>query len=213
MINCADADRTVSSWEVTGEAKDADRQAFLEHLSVCPECSRRAGALMPLLRRDTGEREALRIVRAVPAGATDRVMEALPDARVRLSRFEGVRAPSLVAVAAVLLLFVAGGLVAYRAGRSRGGEPAGGLLVVRFELAAPEARSVFLAGDFTNWQEGSLALTDKDGDGLWEATVRLHKGRAYSYNFLVDGEVWIVDPRASVNVDDGFGGLSSVIVL
>jgi len=150
---------------------------------------------------------------AVPAGASDRVMQAMAGTRLRTPRFGGPRGASLVAVAAVLLLFVAGGLIAYRAGRARGGESAGGAMVVRFELAAPEARSVFLVGDFTDWQESGLALTDGDGDGLWEAAVRLRKGRAYAYNFLIDGEQWIVDPRASVNVDDGFGGLSSVIVL
>lgn len=213
MKDCASADRIVSSWVETGEMSESDRLALLEHLSVCPECSGSEGALMPLLYRDAGEREALRVMHAVPAGASDRVMQAMAGTRLRTPRFGGPRGASLVAVAAVLLLFVAGGLIAYRAGRARGGESAGGAMVVRFELAAPEARSVFLVGDFTDWQESGLALTDGDGDGLWEAAVRLRKGRAYAYNFLIDGEQWIVDPRASVNVDDGFGGLSSVIVL
>jgi len=86
-------------------------------------------------------------------------------------------------------------------------------LVVRFELAAPEAKSVQLAGDFTDWKSRALPLADKDNDGVWTVTVPLNQNRVYTYNFLINGKRWITDPKAPVTVDDGFGGESSVLNL
>jgi hypothetical protein len=83
---------------------------------------------------------------------------------------------------------------------------------VRFVLEAPGARSVFLAGDFSSWDPEGLPLRKASGD-LWERTVRLRRGRSYSYNFIVDGTSWVVDPAAPERIDDGFGGESALIRL
>lgn len=83
---------------------------------------------------------------------------------------------------------------------------------VRFVLEAPGARSVFLAGDFSSWDPEGLPLRKSPG-GRWERTVRLRRGRAYSYNFVVDGTSWVVDPAAPERIDDGFGGESALIRL
>lgn len=83
---------------------------------------------------------------------------------------------------------------------------------VRFVLEAPGARSVYLAGDFSSWDPQGLPLRKTPG-GLWERSIRLRRGRAYSYNFIVDGTVWIVDPAAPERIDDGFGGQSALIRL
>ncbi|GAB1483403.1 hypothetical protein MASR2M78_22190 [Treponema sp.] len=85
-------------------------------------------------------------------------------------------------------------------------------VAVRFVLEADSAQSVYLAGDFSSWKSEDLALR-KNKDGLWERTVRLRKGQSYTYNFLVDGSSWVVDPAASERVDDGFGGESALIRL
>jgi 1,4-alpha-glucan branching enzyme len=86
-------------------------------------------------------------------------------------------------------------------------------VVVRFELALPEARSVALVGSFTSWDITRLPMAVSKGDGTWQVSVRLTKGLIYTYNFVVDGRRWITDPNASGQVDDGFGGHSSVIRL
>ncbi len=99
-------------------------------------------------------------------------------------------------------------------------EEASGALVERDEAGTSDralvitlrpgpATHVRLVGDFNGWQEDGLALTDADGDGLWTVTLDVAPGR-YSYRILVDGERWVSDPGADVQVDDGFGGIDSV---
>ena len=76
-----------------------------------------------------------------------------------------------------------------------------------FGYTAPEAGSVLLMGDFTNWQEKPIALA-KGPDGLWLITVTLPPGE-YAYRFLVDGE-WRDDPECTVRIPNPFGSHDSV---
>ena len=82
---------------------------------------------------------------------------------------------------------------------------------VHFELAAPQARSVSVAGSFNGWQVGALAMS-RNASGVWTATVALPVGE-HRYDFVVDGKQWVPDPTAHAEVDDGFGGRNSVIVV
>lgn len=65
---------------------------------------------------------------------------------------------------------------------------------VTFSLAAPDARDVQLAGDFTGWQQTPISLK-RDKTGTWKKTVTLPPGR-YEYRLLVDGE-WRDDPQCA----------------
>lgn len=80
---------------------------------------------------------------------------------------------------------------------------------VRFELEAPEASSVRLAGSFSGWSP-DIALQRTAG-GTWRALVPLKPG-VHDYAFQVDGERWAVDPGAP-RVADGFGGYNSRLSL
>jgi hypothetical protein len=82
---------------------------------------------------------------------------------------------------------------------------------VRFELVAPQARTVSVAGSFNGWQVGALPLARVE-DGLWATTVALPVGE-HRYEFVIDGTRWVPDPTAHAQVDDGFGGQNSVIVV
>lgn len=82
---------------------------------------------------------------------------------------------------------------------------------VTFEVNAPGAASVYLAGDFNAWNPTGRLMTDDDGDGVFTATVELAPGR-YAYKFVIDG-TWKEDPSAAEFVDDGFGGKNSVVVV
>jgi len=71
--------------------------------------------------------------------------------------------------------------------------------------------SVFLAGTFNNWSPTATAMSDTDGDGIYEVTIELEPGD-YQYKFVVDGN-WYEDPYSSDYTPDGFGGKNSVLVV
>jgi len=82
---------------------------------------------------------------------------------------------------------------------------------VHFALTSPLAHNVAVAGSFNGWDAASLIL-HQDANGVWEATVPLPVGE-HRYSFVVDGQRWVPDPAAQAQVDDGFGGTNSVIVV
>lgn len=80
---------------------------------------------------------------------------------------------------------------------------------VTFSFYRPEAREVFLAGDFNHWQERQIRL--KPGDsGLWTVRLMLRPGR-YEFRYWADGE-WYTDFSA-FGVEPGRFGLNSVLVV
>ncbi len=72
-----------------------------------------------------------------------------------------------------------------------------------FAFSAPDAVSVQLVGDFTQWQERPINL-HKGADGLWRTTVELEPG-THHYRFLVDGE-WRDDPECALRTQNPYGG-------
>ena len=71
----------------------------------------------------------------------------------------------------------------------------------------PDAREVFLVGDFNNWNHRADRMTKRQGE--FRKSKRLAPGE-YSYKFLVDGE-WHTDPSAARQTPNEFGTLNSVI--
>jgi 1,4-alpha-glucan branching enzyme len=71
-----------------------------------------------------------------------------------------------------------------------------------FSFNAPDASSVRLVGDFTQWQEHPIDM-QKSAGGLWETAVPLPPGM-HHYRFLVDGE-WRDDPECPVRTPNPFG--------
>ncbi len=82
---------------------------------------------------------------------------------------------------------------------------------VQFILEAPNATTVHVAGDFTDWQ-ALIALADLDGDGVWSGRVRLPPG-VHEYNFVIDGTHWIADPYAQSYSEDRYGRRNSVLAI
>ena len=72
-----------------------------------------------------------------------------------------------------------------------------------FAFSAPDALSVQLVGDFTQWQERPINLR-KGMDGVWRTTVELSPG-THHYRFLVDGQ-WQDDPECILRAPNPFGG-------
>ncbi len=79
--------------------------------------------------------------------------------------------------------------------------------LIRFDLFAPEAHKIFLAGDFNAWNVNSLPM-EKDKEGNWKIRVNLAPGR-YEYRFYADG-TWQDDPKAQERVDNPFGSQNCV---
>ena len=71
-----------------------------------------------------------------------------------------------------------------------------------FSLEALSAKSVKLAGDFTNWEKAPLEMT-KANNGVWRVEVPLASGN-YSYRFIVDGQ-WRDDPNCASRIPNPFG--------
>lgn len=71
-----------------------------------------------------------------------------------------------------------------------------------FQLVAPGASAVYVAGTFNDWQPTVRPL--KEGrDGIWKTTMTLPPG-VYEYRFVVDGE-WRDDPRCSEKACNSMG--------
>jgi len=120
----------------------------------------------------------------------------------------------------VAALAAAAGLVLWLAPRApaptRGGQRAVAVgapdtVFVRFELVAPAARSVAVAGSFNGWRTDALPMV-RGAAGVWSVTVALPIGE-HRYDFVVDRTQWVPDPTAHAQVDDGFGGRNSVIIV
>ncbi len=82
---------------------------------------------------------------------------------------------------------------------------------VQFVLDAPNARTVAVAGDFSDW-EPSFRLEDIDGDGIWTGRVPVRPG-VHGYMFLIDGTEWQTDPYADRYQDDGFGNRNAILAV
>jgi Glycogen recognition site of AMP-activated protein kinase len=119
--------------------------------------------------------------------------------------------PALAAAAALVLFLAPRRPVLAPSATPVAAVAASDTVFVRFELAAPQARSVAVAGSFNGWRTNALAMTRGAG-GVWSVTAPLAVGE-HHYEFVVDGTHWVPDPTAHVQVDDGFGGRNSVIVV
>lgn len=203
-MDCADTRRVVAAWEdgsalIAGEAREARA-----HILSCASCRSAYQAFLTLAVRDEDGHSGQE---TSPAGRAlaDRVMVDVarygssPRRTVAFPRRRAIPLVAAAAAACVLLIF---GFLRWDRQTVQ----------VRFVLDAPGAKSVYIAGDFSSWEPAGLELK-KNAAGLWERTVRLRRGRAYSYNFLVDGTSWVVDPTATERVEDGFGGESALIRL
>jgi 1,4-alpha-glucan branching enzyme len=76
-----------------------------------------------------------------------------------------------------------------------------------FRLGAPQAKSVLLVGDFTQWQQHGIRM-EKNRDGTWTTSVELPPGK-HTYRFIVDGD-WRDDPECNERVPNPFGGQDMV---
>ncbi|MDZ7632823.1 MAG: isoamylase early set domain-containing protein [Gemmatimonadaceae bacterium] len=143
-------------------------------------------------------------------------------ARQRWFTSRSLRTSPIGLLAAASLLIAATALITSRVVRDAGGAPgtvavegrppAGAAAevprVVRFTLAAPDARRVSLVGDFNGWDPAATALVQQDG--TWTVVIPVTPGR-HQYGFVIDGSTWIADPDAPKSADSDYGSSNSVM--
>ncbi|MBP3367379.1 MAG: glycogen-binding domain-containing protein [Treponema sp.] len=70
------------------------------------------------------------------------------------------------------------------------------------------AKSVLVAGDFTNWQSGAKTMKKTDAGFVYTRVVA--KNTVMEYKFIVDKN-WTADKNAPAKKDDGFGGKNGLV--
>jgi len=80
---------------------------------------------------------------------------------------------------------------------------------VEFVTLCPEARQVYLAGDFNGWDPQGTPLCLNGRKGRWTVELPLPQGR-YRYRYVVDGR-WQQDPYNAQAELNEFGEYNSVV--
>jgi hypothetical protein len=81
---------------------------------------------------------------------------------------------------------------------------------IEFQLNAPNARTVHLAGEFNNWSQDADPMA-KGEDGVFRVVKQLAPG-TYQYKFVMD-DTWREDPDNPAKTPDPYGGSNSVLVI
>ncbi|MFH1847612.1 MAG: AAA family ATPase [Candidatus Omnitrophota bacterium] len=84
-------------------------------------------------------------------------------------------------------------------------------ILVRFALNSPDARYVYVVGDFNNWILDDSSRLERSKSAAWQKNITLKPGK-YRYKFVVDGR-WIHDPDNPHREDNIFGNYDSVLNL
>ena len=80
---------------------------------------------------------------------------------------------------------------------------------VTFTVHADKGKSVYVAGEFNNWNPTAKKMAYKVRSGLYSATLKLATG-TYQYKFVIDG-TWCADPENVNAVANDQGTFNSVI--
>ena len=75
-------------------------------------------------------------------------------------------------------------------------------------------KAVGLAGSFNGWSAVATPMSDADGDGVYEAELKLADG-VHFYKFVVNGNQWVNDPKSDKELEqpDGHGGVNSAVLI
>ncbi len=68
-------------------------------------------------------------------------------------------------------------------------------------LWAPNKTSVYVSGDFNDWEVSSSYQMSRDGEYFWKEVTGLTAGEEYGYQYLVDESLWVADPYADKILD------------
>ncbi|MFN8483432.1 MAG: isoamylase early set domain-containing protein [Anaerolineae bacterium] len=88
-----------------------------------------------------------------------------------------------------------------------------GTLRVLFELPAQFwAESVYLVGDFNDWDTAATPMTQSGPEGEWRVMLELETGKEYQFRYVADGVNWHNDSAADKYVPNDKGSDNSVVI-
>ncbi|MBI4914294.1 MAG: zf-HC2 domain-containing protein [Acidobacteria bacterium] len=201
MHYCGDVELMLQDY-LDGYLLESQREVLERHVARCPSCRR----LLAGITRIDDKLEELGEV-DVPGGLAGAILDRLPlDAYAPSPRRRILRYAA--APLAALFLFAVGFLLRGRyvmesVDRAR---------EVEVAIAAPQAVTVAVVGDFNGWDPKRNRLVRSGHEGVWKARLKLPPG-TYQYSFVIDGSRWTRDPGAKTGIPDGFGGENSVMVV
>jgi anti-sigma factor RsiW len=201
MLYCEDVELMIQDY-LDGYLLASQREVLEAHVRGCAQCQALVGGLTRLDRQLDAVGEV-----DVPAGLSRAILKALPAHAYGPSPLR--RALTWGATPLLAMLLVAAGFLAQGRFQLRGRVAEREVEVV---LAAPQAASVTIAGDFNGWNPQRTRLVRSNHEGLWRARLKLAPG-VYQYSFVLDGTTWVGDPLAKTMLADGFGGKNSVIIV
>lgn len=82
------------------------------------------------------------------------------------------------------------------------------LTEVRFSVFAPDAKEVFLVGEFNNWRADDNSRMSAD-NGTWQKKLGLTPGK-YRYRFVIDGS-WVEDISNPLKEMNPYGSQDSLV--
>ncbi len=82
------------------------------------------------------------------------------------------------------------------------------LTEIMFSVFSPEAKEVFLVGEFNNWQLDDSARMIQN-NGTWSKKINLNSGK-YRYRFVIDGN-WVEDSSNPLKEVNPYGSVDSLI--
>ena len=80
---------------------------------------------------------------------------------------------------------------------------------VEFEFFRPQAREVYVVGDFNDWQQDRTPM-ERLADGHWRVRLSL-PGGVFRFRYHADGE-WFTD-YAAFGIEPGPAGIDSVVLV
>lgn len=175
-----------------------------DHAKACSSCARKLTAAYVLSGKKINDDDQVRTERVTHA-VMGRILERTQN-KPGISRW-------ILAAAAAAAFIVAVSVPLLRPGISDGVQETSDYTAVVLDVDFPNAQQVSVVGDWNNWDPEAQKLKKSTNGTLWVIEMELEKGREYRYQFIIDGEEWVPDPDAAIKIDDGFGGINSVLVI
>lgn len=74
-------------------------------------------------------------------------------------------------------------------------------------------REICVVGDFNNWDPHKSKMSHTEANGSICLELDLESGREYSFKYLCNNEVWLVEPDADKQVQTHYGDSQNSVII